>query len=125
MEQVYHQVSLVMILLKSVGLLLLITGAFYLFKIRPSFLPKWRRIAGLGCVYGVLNAGLMILLGQIAYVATPIIVMTFIGLFFFNKLPLYKIKHLTGFLTTFVVSSAAFFVAIAGTFFHLAVEGKI
>lgn len=124
MEQVYDQVNLAMILLKSAGGLLLI-GAFYLFKIRPAFLPQWKRVAGLGCVFGVLNAGLVILLGQIAYFATPMIMITFIGLFYFDKLPLYKFKHLTGFLITFVISSAAIFVGIAGLFFHLAAEGKI
>lgn len=46
---------------------------------------------GIGCVYGILNAGLVILLGQIAYFATPILVVTFIGLFFFDKFPLYKL----------------------------------
>lgn len=125
MEQVYDQVNLAMILLKSVGGVMLIAGALYLFKIRPVFLPQWRRVVGLGCVYGVLNAGLVILLGQIAYLASPVVVGTFIGLFFFNRLPLYKTKHLTGFLTTFVFSSVAFFLGVAGVFFHLAVEGNI
>jgi hypothetical protein len=125
MEQVYNQVNLSMILLKSVGGLLLLSGAFYLFKIRPTFLPQWRRVVGIGCVYGILNAGLVILLGQIAYFATPILVVTFIGLFFFDKFPLYQLKYFAGFLTTFIFSSVAFFVGIAGIFFHFAVEGKI
>lgn len=125
MEQVYHQVTLSMILLKSVGGLLLITGTFYLFKIRPVFQPQWRRVAGLGCVFGALNAGLVIILGQIAYIATPVIVITFMGLFYFDKFPLYKVKHLVGLSTAFILSSVTFFIGIAGVFFHLAVEGKI
>lgn len=64
---------------------------------------------GIGCIYGILNAGLVILLGQIAYYATHMVVITIIGLFYFNKFPLYKRKHLTGFLATFVFSSVAFF----------------
>jgi hypothetical protein len=125
MEQVYNQVTLSMILLKSVGELLLIAGTFYLFKIRLVFLPQWRRVAALGCVFGVLNAGLVIILGQIAYFATPLIMITFMGLYCFNKFPIYKIKHLFGLLTAFVFSSVTFFIGIAGTFFHLVVEGKI
>lgn len=125
MEQVYHQVILSMILLKSVGGLLLIAGTFYLFKIRPVFQPQWRRVAGLGCVFGALNAGLVIILGQIAYIATPVIVITFMGLFYFDKFPLYKVKHLVGLSTAFILSSVTFFIGIAGVFFHLAVEGKI
>ena len=125
MEQVYDQVNLAMILLKSVGGFLLFVAAVFLFKVRPIFLPQWKNVAGLGCVFGILNAGLVISLGQIAYFATPMILITFIGLFCFDKLPLYKFKHLAGFLTTFVFSSAAFFVGIAGIFFHLAVEGEI
>ena len=125
MEQVYHQVTLSMILLKSVGGLLLIAGTSYLFKIRPVFLPQWRRVAGLGCVFGALNAGLVIILGQIAYIATPVIVITFMGLFYFDKFPLYKVKHLVGLSTAFILSSVTFFIGIAGVFFHLAVEGKI
>jgi hypothetical protein len=125
MEQVYDQVNLAMILLKSVGGLLLIAGTFYFFKIRPVFLPQLRRVAGLGCVFGALNAALVIILGQIAYLATPVIVITFMGLFYSNKFPLYKVKHLVGLLIAFILSSVTFFIGIAGLFFHLAVEGKI
>ena len=125
MEHVYDQVNLAMILLKSVGGLLLIAGTFYLFNNRPVFLPQWRRVAGLGCVFGALNAGLFIVLGQIAYFATPVIVITFMGLYCFNKFPLYKVKHLVGLSLAFILSSVTFFIGIAGTFFHLAVEGKI
>ena len=125
MEHVYDQVNLAMILLKSVGGLLLIAGTFYLFNNRPVFLPQWRRVAGLGCVFGALNAGLVIVLGQIAYFATPVIVITFMGLYCFNKFPLYKVKHLVGLSLAFILSSVTFFIGIAGTFFHLAVEGKI
>jgi hypothetical protein len=114
-----------MILLKSVGGLLLIAGTFYLFKIRPVLLPQWRRVAALGCVFGVLNACLVIILGQMAYFATPMIVITFMGLYCFNKFPLYKVKHLVGLSIAFILSSVTFFIGIAGTFFHLAVEGKI
>lgn len=125
MEQVYDQVNLSMILLKSVGGFLLFVAALYLFKFRPTFLPQWRRVVVVGCVCGILNAGLVLLLGEIAYFATPVVVATFIGLFFFNRFPLYKTEHLTVFLTTFVFSSVAFFLGVAGVFFHFAVEEKI
>jgi hypothetical protein len=125
MEHVYEQVNLAMILLKSVGGLLLLAGTFYLFNKRPVFLPQWRRVAGLGCVFGALNAGLVFILGQIAYLATPVIVITFMGLFYSDKFPLYKVKHLVGLLIAFILSSVTFFIGIAGIFFHLAVEGKI
>jgi hypothetical protein len=105
MEHVYDQVNLAMILLKSVGGLLL--------------------IAALGCVFGASNAGLVIVLGQIAYFATPVIVMTFMGLYCFNKFLIYKVKHLVGLSLAFILSSVTFFIGIAGTFFHLSVEGKI
>ncbi len=125
MEHVYDQVNLAMILQKSVGALLLIAGALYLYKIRPVFIPQWRRVAGLGCIFGALNAGILIVLGQIAYFVTPLIVITFMGLYCFNKFPLYKVKHLVGLSLAFILSSVTFFIGIAGTFFHLAVEGKI
>ncbi len=125
MEQIYNQVTLSMILLKSFGVLLLIAGIFYLFKIRPVFQPQWRRVAGLGCVLGALNSGVVIILGQIAYLATPLIMITFMVLYCFNKFPLYKVKHLVGLSLAFILSSVTLFIGITGTFFHLAVEGKI
>ena len=52
-----------------------------MFKIRPVFLPQWRRVVGFGCVFGILNTGLVITLGQMAFFGTPMILITFIGLF--------------------------------------------
>lgn len=124
MEQVYNEVNLSMILLKSVGAVLLFIGAFYLFKVRSVFLPQWKNVIGLGSVLGLLNAGLVISLGKMAFLATPVMLITCIVLFCFNKFPLYKIKHLIGLMATFVFSSVTIFIGIAGTFFHLAVEGK-
>lgn len=125
MEQVYNAVNLSMVLLKSVGLLLLFIGIGYLLIARPIFLPKWKNVIGMGCAFGLLNAGLVISFGKIAFSATPAIMIICIVLFCFNKFPLYKIKHLFGLLMSFVFSSVTFFVGIAGTFFHLTVEGKI
>lgn len=125
MEQVYNTVNLSMVLLKSVGAILLFLGIGYLLIVRPAFLPQWKNVIGLGCVFGLFNAGLVIFLGKIAFLATPAILIICIALFCFNKFPLYKIKHLFGLLMTFVFSSVTFFIGIAGTFFHLATEGKI
>lgn len=121
MEQVYNEVNLSMILLKSVGTVLLFIGAFYLFKVRPVFLPQWKNVIGLGSVLGLLNAGLVISLGKMAFFATPMMFITCIALFCFNKFRLYEIKHLFGLLSSFVFSSFTFFIGIAGIFFHLAV----
>lgn len=125
MEQFYNSVNLTMVLLKSVGTILLFIGIGYLLIDRPAFLPQWKNVIGLGCVFGLFNAGLVISLGKIAFPATPAILIICIALFCFNKFPLYKIKHLFGLLMTFVFSSVTFFIGIAGTFFHLAIEGKI
>lgn len=125
MEQFYNSVNLTMVLLKSVGTILLFIGIGYLLIVRPAFLPQWKNVIGLGCVFGLFNAGLVISLGKIAFPATPAILIICIALFCFNKFPLYKIKHLFGLLMTFVFSSVTFFIGIAGTFFHLAIEGKI
>ncbi|MGE3609588.1 MAG: hypothetical protein AB7I27_08380 [Bacteriovoracaceae bacterium] len=125
MEHVYNEVNLSMVLLKSVGIILLLLGIGYLFKVRPAFHPQWKNVIGLGCVFGLLNAGLVITLGEMAFFATPVMLIICIVLFSFNKLPLYKIKHLFGLLIAFVFSSVTFFIGIAGTFFHLAVEGKL
>jgi hypothetical protein len=125
MEQVYHDVNFSMVLLKSAGVLLLLSGVGYIFMFRPSFLPKWKSILGLGGVIGLLNAGLVISLGKIAFPLTPGILIVLVVLFYFNKFPLYKIKHFLGLLIFFVFSSLTFFIGVAGTFFHLAVEGKI
>ncbi len=114
-----------MVLLKSMGIVLLLIGTGYLFKVRPVLLPRWKNVIGLGCVIGLLNAGVVISLGKIAFTATPAILVICIALFYFNKLPLYKVKHLFGLLVSFLVSSVTFFIGVAGTFFHLAVEGKI
>jgi hypothetical protein len=125
MEQLYNSVNLTMVLLKSVGALLLLLGIGYLFIVRPAFLPLWKNVIGLGCVFGLFNAGLVISLGKIAFPATPAILVICIALFCFNKFPLYKINHLFGLLVSFVFSSVTFFISIAGIFFHLVVEGKI
>jgi hypothetical protein len=125
MEQVYNEVNLSMVLLKSVGALLLFLGIGYLFIVRPAFLPQWKNVIGLGCVFGLFNAGLIISLGKIAFPATPGILIICITLFCFNKFPLYQIKHLLGLLVSFVFSSVTFFIGTAGNFFHMAVEGKI
>lgn len=125
MEQVYNAVNLSMVLLKSLGALLLFIGIGYLFIVRPAFLPQWKNLIGLGCVFGLLNAGIIISLGKIAFLVTPAVLIICITLFCFNKFPLYKIKHLFGLLVSFLFSSVTFFLSIAGTFFYLAVEGKI
>jgi hypothetical protein len=114
-----------MVLLKSVGNLLLFIGIGYLLIARPIFFPKWKNVIEIGCAFGLLNAGLVLSFGKIAFSATPAILIICIFLFCFNKFPLFKIKHLFGLLMSFVFSSVTFFVGIAGTFFHLAVEGKI
>lgn len=125
MVAVYNAVNWSMVLLKSTGLLLLLIGIGYLLKARPVFLPQWKNVIGLGSVFGLLNTGLIISLGKIAFLATPAMLIFCIALFCFNKLPIYQIKHLFGLLASFVFSSVVFFIGIAGTFFHLAVEGKI
>lgn len=125
MEQVYSEINLSMVLLKSVGVVISLIGIGYLFKVRPVFHPQWKNVIGLGCVFGLLNAGLVISLGQMAFFATPVMSIVCIALFSFNKFPHFNFKYLAGFLTTFVFSSVAFFLGVAGVFFHLAVEGKI
>lgn len=125
MEQVYKDVNLSMYLLKFLGLLLVLVGMGYFFMFRPSFLPRWKNIVGFGCVMGLLNAGLVISLGKVAFTLTPVILIFLSVLFYFNKFPLYRIKHLLGLLMSFIFSSLTFFIGVAGTFFHLAVEGKI
>lgn len=125
MEQVYNDVNFSMSLLKFAGLLLLLVGIGYLFMFRPSFLPRWKNIVGLGGGIGLLNAGLVISLGKVAFAVTPVVLVILTALFYFNKFPLYKIKHFLGLLIFFIFSSLTFFIVIAGTFFHLAVEGKI
>lgn len=125
MEQVYNDVNFSMSLLKFAGLLLLLVGIGYLFMFRPSFLPRWKNIVGLGGGIGLLNAGLVLSLGKVAFAVTPVVLVILTALFYFNKFPFYKIKHFLGLLIFFIFSSLTFFIVIAGTFFHLAVEGKI
>lgn len=125
MEQVYHDVNFSMALLKCAGFLLLLVSVGYIYMFRPDFLPQWKNIARLGGLIGILNAGLVISFGKNAFPLTPVMLVALIFLFVFNKLPLYKIKHLLGLLICFILSSLTFFIGIAGAFFHLAVEGKI
>ncbi len=125
MEQVYHQVTLSVILLKCVGGILLILGAANLLIKRPQYLPSWRNVLGYGIMLGLLNAGLVIVLGKLGYFITPIFLITIIALFYCDKFPQYRPKHLFGLSIAFILSSVTFFIGIAGTFFHLAVEGKI
>ena len=125
MEQVYFQANMSMFLLKIVGLLLLFTGISYYFICRPVFVPQWKSVIKIGCMLGLLNAGFVITLGKDAFPLTPFILIICTCLYYFNKFPLYKSKHLLCLLVSFVFSSGAVFIGIAGTFFHLAVEGKI
>lgn len=57
MEQVYHQVTLSMILLKCVGGLIFLLGTVYLLIKRPEYLPTWRNVIVYGSMFGLLNAG--------------------------------------------------------------------
>lgn len=125
MEQVYHQVALSVILLKCVGGILLLLGAAYLLIKRPQYLPSWRNVLSYGSLFGLLNAGVVIIVGKLGYFITPIFLITIIALFYCDKFPQYRLKHLLGLSIAFILSSVTFFIGIAGTFFHLAVEGKI
>jgi hypothetical protein len=73
---------------------------------------------------GLLNAGLVISLGKIAFSGTPAVLIIFIALFFFKKLPLYKMKHLIGLLLSFVFSSVSFFLLLLEPFFIWQSKGK-
>ncbi len=125
MDQVYHQVTLSMILLKCVGGFLFLLGTAYLLVKRPEHLPIWKNVLGNGSMFGLLNAGIVIVLGKLGFFITPIFLITIFALFYFDKFPEYRPKHLLGLSIAFILSSVTFFIGIAGTFFHLAVEGKI
>jgi hypothetical protein len=125
MEQVYHDVNFSMALLKCAGFLLLLVSAGYIYRSRPDFLPRWKNIAKLGGLIGILNAGLVVSFGKSAFPLTPVMLIALVLLFVLNKFPLYKTKHFLGLLVCFILTSLTFFVGIAGAFFHLAVEGKI
>lgn len=125
MEQVYHQVTASIILLKFVGGLFFLISATYLLMKRPQYLPSWKNVLGSGSVFGLLNAGLVITLGKLGYFFTPIILIVMVVFFYCGRFPRYRLKHLVGLSIVFILSSLTFFIGIAGTFFHLAVEGKI
>jgi hypothetical protein len=74
---------------------------------------------------GLLNAGLVIFLGKLGFFITPIFLITIIVLFYIDKFPHYRPKHLLGLSIAFILSSVTFFIGIVGAFFHLAIEGKI
>jgi hypothetical protein len=114
-----------MILLKCVGGALFLFGVAYFLIKRPEYLPRWRNVLGYGCMFGLLNAAFVIILGRLGFLITPIFLITIIALFYFEKFPHYRPKHLLGLSIVFILSSVTFFIGIAGTFFHLAVEGKI
>ena len=59
MEQVYYQVTLSMVLLKCVG------GAIFL--LGAAYLPGRRKVLGHGCLFGLLNAGLVIIIGKLSF----------------------------------------------------------
>ena len=125
MEQVYHQVTFSMILLKCFGGAFFLFCSAYLLIKRPEFLPCWRNIVGYGSIFGLLNAGLVIILGKIGFLVTPIFLISIIALFYFDKFPRFRPKYILGLAIVFIFSSVTFFIGIAGTFFYLAVEGKI
>lgn len=125
MEKVYQSASLSMLFLKSAGLLMLFTGAGYFLIFRQRGEPNFKMIFFLGIALGVMNAGLVISLGEVGFTITPAVLIALTVLFYNNKLPRYQAKHLLGLLGTFLISSLTFFIAAAGTFFHLAVVGKI
>ena len=125
MEQFYNDVGLSIYLLKFTGIILLFIGVIYFYKFKPIFLPIWKKVFVIGCLIGAINSGLVLSFGNAAYFLTPTILVFFVMLYYFNKFPLYKFKHLLGLLASFVFSSVIFFIGIAGTFFHLAVEGEI
>ncbi len=76
-------------------------------------------------MFGLLNASLVIILGKLGFFITPIFLITIFALFYFDKFPEYRPKHLLGLSIAFILSSLTFFIGIAGLFFHMAVEGKI
>ncbi len=84
-----------------------------------------KRVATLSLILGLLDAGLALTFGKAAFVVTPIIVISFFGLWIVSQNPLWKFKHLLFFVSSFVICSTTFFYGVAGLFFHLAVEGKL
>jgi hypothetical protein len=114
-----------MIFFKCVGGVLFLLGVAYFLVKRPVYLPGWRNVLSQGFMFGLLNAGLVIVLGKLAFFITPIFLIVITGLFYFDKFPHYRPKHLLALSIVFIFSSVTFFIGIAGTFFHLAVEGKI
>jgi hypothetical protein len=125
MEQVFYDVNRSMVLLKISGRFFLFLGLAYFILARPVFNSKWKSVLGLGCILGLINAGLVISLVKIAFCVTPAFLMVCIVLYGFNKFPLYRVRHLLALLLSFTFSSFIFFIIVAGTFFHLAVEGRI
>lgn len=125
MEKVYQSATLSMFLLKSAGLLMIFTGAGYFLVFRLKGEPNLKMILFLGIALGIMNAGLVISLGEVGFTITPAVLIALTVLFYNNKLPRYQAKHLLGLLGTFLISSLTFFIAAAGSFFHLAVEGRI
>lgn len=128
MEAVFRDVEFSMVLLKVSGLLLSLGAVsyfFYIGDIKRISVPNWKNVMMLSCVLAILNAGLTVSFGKIAFFITPIFIFVTICLWLMNKLPLWKKKHLIAFITSFTSLSICFFLGVAGFFFHLAVEGKI
>lgn len=128
METLFRDVEFSMVLLKLSGALLgliAVSYLLYLNNLKRFSVPNWKSVMILSCLLALLNAGLAVLLGSIAFLITPVFVLFTIALWLMNKLPSWKKKHLIAFTTSFTSLSICFFVGIAGFFFHLAVEGKI
>ncbi|MBT4791880.1 MAG: hypothetical protein HON90_09940 [Halobacteriovoraceae bacterium] len=105
---------------------LLCMGLFFVRKVickKPLYL--WKNIIGVSFVMSVLNAGIVILIGQKAFVITPIIVVVSILIAVSEKITLPELKFILGFNILFVLFSSVVFLGGTGIFFHLAIEGKI
>ncbi len=118
-----------LLLLKSAGLLLIISAALYLIfsrKLTKNSILTWKKVVGLSIGMGIINAGIVVIFGKVAFFITPLTLALSLILWFTNKFPQsWRGKHILALSSIFTISSVVFFLSVALVFFHLAVEGKL
>jgi uncharacterized protein YqhQ len=127
MTDIINDTEISLLLIKICGLFCIFISSVYLSLTRSSkkfSMHSWKNLATLGLILGLIDAGLSLTFGKMAFVITPVFVISFFGLWIVSKNPLWRFKHLLFLVSSFVICSTVFFYGVAGLFFHLAVEGK-
>ncbi len=128
MSDIINDTEISLQLIRFCGFFCVLLPVLYILTtkfLKNMAMHSWKALGVLSLSLGLLDAGISLLFGKVAFITTSLIVVSFFLLWIVSKNPLWRFKHLLFLVSLFIICSTTFFYGIAGLFFHLAVEGKL